>query len=373
VAAPATTTARQPLRRGRLAFHPLRVAAVDRLTEDAVAVTFAVPPELREEFDFRAGQHVTVRRDIDGVDVRRSYSICAPAGSSVLRIGIKLIPEGAFSTHANTALAVGDVVDVLTPLGHFTSDFAPDRKRWYGLVAAGSGITPVLSIAATALAVEPASRVTLLYGNRTTRSVMFLEELADLKDRYPDRFHLVHVLSGEPGDVELFSGRLDAGRFARLVDLLGMPASVDEWFLCGPYGMVTGAQQVLLERGVPIDRVHTELFHVEPAPPPRQIVRVADGRPADTSEVSVRLDGRTTTVRMDRDGPSVLDAAMAARTDLPYACKGGVCSTCRAKVLDGEVRMATNYALEPADVERGYVLTCQSRPVTERVVLDFDA
>ncbi|MGW1056704.1 1,2-phenylacetyl-CoA epoxidase subunit PaaE [Micromonospora rubida] len=368
-----TVTITRPVRR-RPAFHPLPVAAVDRLTADAVAVTFAVPEELRETFAFRAGQHLTVRRvGEDGEDVRRSYSICSTpddlARHGRLRIGVREIPGGAFSTYACGALRGGDTVEVLPPLGHFTTAFAPDRARRYGAVVAGSGITPVLALVATALAVEPASTFTLVYGNRSANSVMFAEELADLKDRYPTRLHLVHVLSRERGESPLLSGRIDTGRLGWLLETIVPGDAIEEWFLCGPYGMVVDAKAVLAERGVPESAVRTELFHVAEAPaPPR--------RPADVAgtgaEVTILLDGRSSSFTMGRE-ERVLDAALRVRGELPYACKGGVCSTCRAKVVDGEVTMARNYALEPDEVAAGYVLTCQSSPVTDRLTVDYDA
>jgi len=366
-----SVTISRPTRR-RPVFHPLPVEAVDRLTDDAVAVTFSVPEQLRETFAFRAGQHLTVRAPgAADEDVRRSYSICSTpaqlATRGVLRIGVKEIPGGAFSTYAATALRRGDAVDVMPPLGRFTSAFAPDRTRHYAAVAAGSGITPVLSLVATALEVEPASRFTLLYGNRYARSVMFADELGDLKDRHPARLHVVHVLSQEPGESELLSGRIDAARLARLLDLLVPADDVDEWFLCGPYGMVADARDVLAARGA--TTVHTELFHVADAPePPR---RPAPASTADV-EVSITLDGRVSALRMGRH-ERVLDAALRVRSELPFACKGGVCSTCRAKLVEGEVTMARNYALEPDEVARGYILTCQSSPTTDRLVVDYDA
>jgi ring-1,2-phenylacetyl-CoA epoxidase subunit PaaE len=371
-----SVTLTRPVRR-RPQFHALAVAEVTPLTEDAVAVTFAVPTELREAYRFRPGQHLTVRRVEDGEDVRRSYSICSTPDllerTGLLRIGVKLIPGGAFSGYATSSLRVGDTVEVLPPLGHFTTALDPARTRHYAAVVAGSGITPVLSLVAAALETEPGSRFTVLYGNRYARSVMFAEELADLKDRYPTRLHLVHVLSREPQDAELLSGRLDAARLARLLDTLVDPAAVDEWFLCGPYGLVVDARTVLSERGVPEAAVHTELFHVEDTPVPTRTRRDADGPAgADQSEVTIVLDGRASTFTMDRDG-RVLDAALRVRAELPYACKGGVCSTCRAKVVEGEVEMARNYALEPDETAAGYVLTCQSSPVTPRLVVDYDA
>jgi ring-1,2-phenylacetyl-CoA epoxidase subunit PaaE len=362
----------RPVRR-RPVFHPLPVAAVDRLTEDAIAITFAVPPALREAYAFQAGQHLTVRR-VDpetGEDARRSYSICSTpaelARTGALRIGVKEIPGGAFSSYAANALRSGDAVEVMPPLGHFTTAFDPQRARHYAAVAAGSGITPVLSLVATALAVEPHSRFTVVYGNRYARSVMFAEELADLKDRYPARLHLVHVLSREPGDSELLSGRVDSARLERLLSTVVRAETVDEWFLCGPYGLVTDARAVLGGRGVPDRAVHTELFHVDevPAPPRRPDASVGD------TDVTIVLDGRASSLRMGRE-ERVLDAALKVRSELPFACKGGVCSTCRARVVEGEVEMARNYALEPDEVAAGYVLTCQSSPVTDKLVVDYD-
>lgn len=368
-----TVTITRPVRR-RPAFHSLPVAAVDRLTADAVAITFAVPEELREIFAFSAGQHLTVRRTGDnGEDVRRSYSICSTpdelARHGRLRIGVREIPGGAFSAYACGALRGGDIVEVLPPLGNFTSAFAPDRVRHYGAVVAGSGITPVLSLVATALAVEPASTFTLVYGNRTANSVMFAEELADLKDRWPTRLHLLHVLSREMGESALLSGRIDADRLTRLLDTVVPGDAIEEWFLCGPYGMVVDAKAVLAGRGVPDAAVHTELFHVDEAPaPPR---RPAD-EPGAGAEVTIVLDGRSSRFTMGRE-ERVLDAALRVRGELPYACKGGVCSTCKAKVVDGEVTMARNYALEPDEVAAGYVLTCQASPVTDKLTVDYDA
>ncbi|MEU2613035.1 1,2-phenylacetyl-CoA epoxidase subunit PaaE [Micromonospora sp. NPDC007271] len=377
-----TVTITRPVRR-RPAFHPLPVVAVDRLTDDAVAITFAVPEELRETFAFSAGQHLTVRRPAgggptgsagaSGEDVRRSYSICSTpqelARHGRLRIGVREIPGGAFSAYACGALRDGDTVEVLPPLGHFTTAFAPDRVRRYGAVVAGSGITPVLSLVATALAVEPASTFTLVYGNRTANSVMFAEELADLKDRYPTRLHLVHVLSRELGESPLLSGRIDADRLTRLLDTIVPGDAIEEWFLCGPYGMVVDAKAVLAARGLPDSAVHSELFHVDA--PPEPVRRPAD-QPGTGAEVTIVLDGRSSSFTMGRD-ERVLDAALKVRGELPYACKGGVCSTCKAKVVSGEVTMARNYALEPDEVAAGYVLTCQSSPVTDTLTVDYDA
>ena len=358
----------------RATFHPLRVVAVDRLTDDAVAVTFDVPPELRDAYRFVAGQHVNVRTRLAGDDVRRSYSICAPATGQRLRVAVKRLDGGAFSAYAHDVLQPGDTVDVMTPTGRFFTTLDPANAKHYVAIAAGSGITPVLSIVATTLEVEPRSQVTLVYGNRTTRSVMFLEELADLKDRYPDRFVVHHVLSREPQEVELFSGRLDPERIGRILDLLLPVETVDEWFLCGPFAMIEGARELLLSRGVTRQHVHTELFHVEGEQPRESAPEpTADGSPgADSARVTAVLDGRSTTFEMARSGDRVLDALLRVRDDAPYACKGGVCGTCRAKLVDGEVRMERNYALEDDELESGFVLACQSHPVSDSVTLDFD-
>jgi ring-1,2-phenylacetyl-CoA epoxidase subunit PaaE len=350
----------------RTAFHLLTVAAVERLTDDAVAVTFDVPDELRALFDFAAGQSLTLRRTIDGVEHRRTYSICAPVGSRP-RIGVREIPGGLFSSWLVHQVRPGDRIDVQAPSGSFRAD--PQQGGRHLCIAAGSGITPMLSVAASVLS-NPEAHVTLLYGNRATTSVMFAEELADLKDAHHRRFDLIHVLSREPRDVELFSGRLDAERLHALLTRLVPVADMDHVWLCGPFDMLTDARAVLDELGVPAERVHFELFYVdEPPPQLRHADRVVDGV---TSEVTVTLDGRTTTSPMER-GKSILDSAQEIRSDLPFACKGGVCGTCRAKVCDGEVDMVRNYALEPDEVARDFVLTCQTFPVSPEVTVDFDA
>lgn len=349
-----------------MAFHALRVRDVERLTDDAAAVTFDVPDDLREVFDFAPGESLTLRRTVDGVEHRRTYSICAPAGAAP-RIGVRAIPGGLFSTWLLDELAPGETVEVAAPSGGFRAD--PSQPGRHLCIAAGSGITPMLSIAASVLA-HPDSTVTLLYGNRETTSVMFAEELGDLKNLYGPRFDLVHVLSREPRDVELFSGRLDADRLRRLLPVKVPLASVDHVWLCGPLGLVQDARAVLEELGVPREKVHFELFFVdEPPPQLRHPDRVVEGV---TSDVTVVLDGRTTTHAVPRD-QTVLDSAQAVRSDLPFACKGGVCGTCRAKVVDGDVEMVRNYALEPEEVEQQFVLTCQTYPVSEAVTVDFDA
>jgi ring-1,2-phenylacetyl-CoA epoxidase subunit PaaE len=354
-------------------FHPLTIASIEPVTDDSVAITFDVPEHLKDDYAFSHGQHLTIRTELAGDDVRRNYSICSPVSSGVLRVAVKRLPGGAFSEHALDVLEPGDVLDVMTPSGRFFTELDPGQSRHYVCIAAGSGITPVLSIVATALETEPASAVTLLYGNRTHKSVMFLEELEDLKDRYPERFHLVHVLSREPQEVELFSGRLDADRVKRIVDTVLPVDTVDEWFLCGPFEMVSSLRSLLVAQGVPKRSVHAEVFHVEATPPVRRTPSAGEATPEGGAEVTITLDGRTSSFRLATDGPSVLEAALTVRADAPFACKGGVCGTCRAKVLQGTVEMDTNWALEPDEVEKGYVLTCQSHPTSDTVVVDYDA
>ncbi|WP_438487101.1 1,2-phenylacetyl-CoA epoxidase subunit PaaE [Streptomyces sp. S186] len=346
-------------------FHPLQVREIERLTDDAVAVTFTVPPELRASFRHTPGQHIALRRTVDGREIRRTYSICTPATDDpVLRIGIRLVEDGAFSTYALKELAVGDTVDVMAPAGRFT--LVPRPGRFAGIVG-GSGITPVLSIAGTLLARQPDAHFCLIRSDRTTASAMFLEEVADLKDRYPERFQLVHVLSREERQTGLPSGRLDQERLRTLLPALLRTDAVDGWFLCGPYGLVQSAEQALRALGVPRTRIHEEIFHLDngaAAPAPATTV------PAH-STVTATLDGRSGTWPV-HDGESLLEAVLRNRPDAPYACKGGVCGTCRAFLVSGEIRMDRNFALESEEVDAGYVLACQSHPATEKVELDFD-
>ena len=346
-------------------FHPLRVAVIERLCDDAVAVTFDVPEELAAVYAFRAGQSLTVRRPDDPQDERRSYSICAPVGARP-RIGVREVPGGLVSAWLVRDLRVGDAVEVAPPSGSFTPDV--DAGGRHVMIAAGSGITPVLSIAASLLR-APGAQVSILYGNRRADTVMFAEELADLKDSHPSRLELVHLLSREAREVDLLSGRLDAEKLRALLPMLIDVAAVDHWWLCGPFGMVTDAIEVLQERGVPAGRIHRELFWVDEMPPePRREDRGIEG---PSSEVTVVLDGRATTVTV-AEGDTVLEGAQRVRPDLPFACKGGVCGTCRARVTEGEVTMRRNFALEPAELAAGFVLTCQSRPATPKLEVTFD-
>ncbi|MDF1602716.1 1,2-phenylacetyl-CoA epoxidase subunit PaaE [Nocardioides sp. YIM 152315] len=348
-------------------FHSLRVAAIDELTDDAVALTFEVPPALAPDFQWSPGQHLNIR---GGDDVRRSYSICTTPTSGRLRIGVKRLPGGAFSTGVLSTLAVGDALDVMTPAGRFTTQVCPTAARRCVAVAAGSGITPILSIVTAVLEGEPDSTVTLVYANRTHRSVMFLDEVHDLKDRFPARLQIVHVLSRETSEVELLSGRLDGARLSRLVTAFGLDEA-DDWFLCGPQQMLTSLRDALAGLGVPAEHVHSELFHADPVE--RAPLEALADAPDGAAQVTVRLDGRSSSLDLRPDDVPVLEAALRVRSDLPFACKGGVCGTCRARLVSGTVAMDANYALEPEEIAAGYVLTCQAHPTSEEVVLDYDA
>ena len=347
----------------RTDFHPLRVADVEPLTEDSAAVRFEIPSHLVDDFRFAPGQSLTLRRGGE----RRSYSICAPAGAAP-RIGVREVVGGLLSGWLIRDVRAGDIIDVQVPAGSFSPDLTAAGRHL--LIAAGSGITPLLSIAASVLEAHAESTVTLVYGNRRSDSVMFADEVADIKDAHPTRMRLVHVLSREPQEVELFSGRLDADRLRRLLPATLDVGDIDHFWLCGPFGMVTAAVEVLAELGVDRGRIHRELFYVGDDPPAE--VHHQDAPVGPGSQVTVVLEGRSVTVVVPPD-VAVLDGAQKVRPDLPFACKGGVCGTCRALVTRGEVRMRRNFALEKAEVDAGYVLTCQALPVSAAVTIDYDS
>lgn len=370
------STATRPGSR-RTTFHPLRVAALERLIEDAVAVTFDVPEELRADFAFEPGQHVTLRAELAGQDVRRTYSICWSRREALrrgqIRVASSRVESGLMSTWLHRGVSVGDVVEVLPPIGGFTCATDPASARHHVAVAAGSGITPVLSLLTTALEEEPASSVTLVLGNRRTSTVMFLDELLGLKDRYPTRVQLLHVLSREPQDAPLLSGRIDRPRFEALLDTLVPVESADEWYVCGPFGLVETTRAVLAERGADRRHVHSEIFHVEDDPSRPPPPTPPDPSAAAETLLTVDLDGRETTIAMHSREETILAATLRARPDAPYSCTGGVCGTCRARLVEGEVRMDRNFALEPEELAAGVVLACQSHPLTPTVRLDYDA
>lgn len=343
-------------------FHRLRVARVEQLTADAAALTLAVPADLEQQFRFSPGQSLTIRRGKE----RRSYSICAAVGEAP-RIGVREVVGGAVSSWLVHDVRAGDEIDVLTPSGRFVPDLTTPAR--HVLIAAGSGITPMISIARSVLEADESSTVTLLYGNRRADSVMFADEIADCKDAHHARMQIVHVLSREPQEVQLFGGRIDAQRLTEVLSGTVDIPSVDHWWLCGPLGMVQAAQHVLGERGVPRERIHRELFWVGDEPPAE--THHLDATPPDGAQATVVLDGRSTLVTVPPD-TAVLDAAQRVRPDLPFACRGGVCGTCRARVTDGAARMRRNYALEPDEVDAGYVLTCQAIPTTDTLTVDYD-
>jgi ring-1,2-phenylacetyl-CoA epoxidase subunit PaaE len=346
-------------------FHRIPVASVDPVTTDSTLVTFGVPEGLADQFRFEPGQHVTVRTDLGGEGVRRNYSICAPATRAMLRIAVKHIPGGAFSTFVQEQLKAGDVLELMTPTGRFGAPLHPLNTKHYVAIAAGSGVTPILSILQTTLEIETESRFTVIYGNRTRESTMFRHELDELESRYSDRLEILHVLSREPLHPPELSGRVDREKLERWLTGRLPPGAVDEWFLCGPLEMVTLARELLVDRGVDTDHIHLELFFGYEGDAEKRASEYA------ASTVTFMLSGKRETVRLS-PGESILESALQIRSDAPYACMGGACGTCRAKLLEGDVVMDQNFALGPKDLEAGYVLTCQSHPTTPTVTLDYD-
>jgi ring-1,2-phenylacetyl-CoA epoxidase subunit PaaE len=352
-------------------FHALKVAAVARETRDAVALTFEVPPPLQETFRFVQGQHLTLRADIGGEDLRRSYSICSAVQDETLRIAVKKAAGGVFSTWINDQVRPGHTLEVMPPMGHFNVALDPRRRRHYLGFAAGSGITPLLSILKTTLQTEPHSRFTLFYGNRSSAAVIFREELADLKDRYLERFNLVYVMSREPQDIAVLNGRIDQQKTDALLTHWVDLESVDTAFVCGPDGMMQAVSTALQAHGLPKSKIKIELFA---ASIPRHEHRVhAAPEPGHTEcAVTAIIDGAARQFTLEKTRDNIIDGALKQGIELPYSCKGGVCSTCRAKLVSGEVDMDVNFALEDYEVARGFILCCQSYPVTDAVVVDFD-
>jgi len=362
-------------------FRTLQIEDIRRETADCVSVAFAIPPPYREEFRFRQGQNITLKLKMDGEEIRRSYSICSSPLEDELRIAIKKVPGGLFSTYANEQLQKGQELEVLPPSGKFYTELHPGNRKHYLAFAAGSGITPVLSLIKTTLAVEPGSHFTLVYGNRHRPSILFREDLEALKNRYIDRLSLHHILSREQMDIPLNQGRIDAHKCGELCGRLIDLRSVDEIFLCGPEEMTFTVKEWLGQQGVDGRKIHFELFHTRDggAGGGNKAIRggnaVADGkRPQErVSRVTVRLDGVSHDFELPFDGACLLDAALMEGVDLPFACKGGVCCTCRAKLIEGQVEMDLNYALEADELAAGFILTCQSHPRTEKVIVDFDS
>lgn len=354
-------------------FHPLEVAEVRRETSGAVSLRLNLPAEVADQFRFTPGQHLTLRAMIGGEDVRRNYSICSSPADDELRVAIKEIPGGLFSGWANATLQAGDRIEVMPPHGSFTWTFDPARKATYAGFAGGSGITPILSLLKTALAVELESTFVLFYGNRTTQSIMFLEELAGLKDRYLGRLVIHHFLTGEEGDFDILNGRIDETKVGEVLGSLVQPASLDAAFICGPAQMMDAVESGLSAAGVPADRILVERFTVGEMSAARlEAVRALE-KQADGRKIKLSIDGRRRTLSYHADQGSILDNARAAGLPAPFACKAGVCATCRAKVISGQVEMFQNFGLTAKEVEQGYVLTCQAIPLSDDVELDFDA
>ncbi|HKW81941.1 MAG TPA: 1,2-phenylacetyl-CoA epoxidase subunit PaaE [Casimicrobiaceae bacterium] len=352
-------------------FHPLTVAAVARETRDAVALTFDVPPALRQAFRFEPGQHLTLRTMIGSDDVRRSYSICSAVQDDCLRVAVKRSPGGVFSSWANEHVKPGQTIDVTPPMGHFNVPLAAGNRKHYLGFAAGSGITPLLSLIKTTLHAEPLSRFTLFYGNRSSAAVMFREELADLKDRYLERLSLVYVMSREPQDIDILNGRIDRGKADALLEHWVDPAGVDTAFVCGPDGMMRAVAESLEAHGIPRSRIKIELFAASIPKHERKPQPAPDPAHAECAVTAI-IDGSVRQYTLEKSRENILDAALARGIEMPYSCKGGVCSTCRAKLVEGEVEMDANFALEDYEVARGFILCCQSYPVTDKVVVDFD-
>jgi ring-1,2-phenylacetyl-CoA epoxidase subunit PaaE len=352
-------------------FHKLRIAEMRRETADAVSIRFEIPPELKEAFAFKAGQHLTLRTEMNGEDLRRNYSVCASPHENEIRIAVKQMPGGRFSSWANDALKEGAEIEVLPPLGRFV---LPEgvRAPYYVALAGGSGITPVLSILKTILKEDPESRFTLLYGNRDSASIMFLEELSGLKNRYLDRLEIYHFLENEAEEVELFNGRLDTAKCAEVFSSLVDVAAADAFFICGPGPMMDAAEEALKARGVAPEKVFIERFTTGRVSAEQLARDEVLQQKAAGLQFTVTLDGRRSKVSFNADKGNILESVQAAGLSAPYACKGGVCSTCRAKVLSGRVEMKKNYGLTDAEVAQGYVLTCQSVPTSGDVVLTYD-
>jgi ring-1,2-phenylacetyl-CoA epoxidase subunit PaaE len=353
-------------------FHKLKIAEVRRETPDAVSIRFEIPDALRDAFAFKAGQHLTLRTEMNGEDVRRNYSVCTGPRENEIRIAVKQMPGGRFSAWANSSLAAGQTIEVLPPLGRFVLPESNGNSPTYVALAGGSGITPVLSIIKAGLDHDPPARFTLLYGNRDSASIMFLEELAGLKNRYLERLEVYHFLEYEAEEIELFNGRLDRAKcdevFARLVDV----DAADAFFICGPGPMMDAAEAALLARGAPRDRIFIERFTTG-AISAEQLARdEVLQQKAQGTQMTVTLDGRRARVAFDAAKGNILESVQAAGLPAPYACKGGVCSTCRARVVSGQVTMKKNYGLTDQEVAQGYVLTCQSVPASDTVELTYD-
>jgi ring-1,2-phenylacetyl-CoA epoxidase subunit PaaE len=353
-------------------FHPLTVKEVRRETPDCVSIAFDIPNHLKESFQYKQGQNLTLRTFINGEEARRSYSICSCPLDNELRIAVKKVEGGVFSAYATEKLEKGDTIEVMPPIGKFFTDLDASHKKSYVAFAAGSGITPILSIIKTTLLTEPNSEFTLVYGNRNRHTIIFKEELEALKNRFINRFRVIHVLSREQMDAPINSGRIDAQKCDMLFKNVIDAQATDEFFLCGPEEMIFTVKDFLEKKEVDKKKVHFELFTTANIINHVDVHKKVSEKSEVKSRITVKLDGAAFDFDLGFNGESILDAALKQGADLPFACKGGVCCTCRAKLLEGEVDMDVNYGLEPDEVEQGFILTCQSHPKTEKVVVDFD-
>lgn len=350
-------------------FHSLKIKEVIRETEDTVSVSFIIPDELKDAYNYQSGQYLTLKAMINGEDVRRSYSLCSAPHEDKWTVAIKQVTDGKFSTYANETLKSGMDLDVMTPAGGFKLTPGSEAKS-YALFAAGSGITPVLSIAKTALREEPSSDVTLFYGNKGVNSIIFKEEIEALKNEYMTRLRVVHVLSRENLGTPLLKGRIDKTKAGELYDAFLSDTKVDEVYICGPEQMILGVKESMGEKGIDESNVHFELFTTPSSKPQEESTAINE--PQIESNVAIILDGDRFDLHMDSSGLNILDAAQQSGADLPFACKGGVCCTCKAKIIEGTARMDVNYALEPDEVDAGYILTCQAHPTSNKLVVSFD-
>jgi ring-1,2-phenylacetyl-CoA epoxidase subunit PaaE len=353
-------------------FHKLQVKEVKTETPDCVSIAFTVPEDLQSEFLFEQGQNITIKKEVDGEELRRSYSICSAPFENELRVAVKKVDGGKFSTYANSSLKAGDTLDVLPPTGKFNTKLTTQNSKQYLAFAAGSGITPVISIIKTTLQTEPASSFTLVFGNRGRHSIIFFEELEALKNRYLNRFNFINILSREKTDAPINFGRIDTNKLAELNKLIDYK-NTDEFFICGPEEMIFCVKDFLEQIDIDKKKIHFELFTTPGQKQSSVVSRQSSSQDkGPASKISVKLDGRSFDFDLGFNSENILDAALKQGADLPFACKGGVCCTCKAKLLEGEVAMDVNWGLEQEEVEQGYILTCQSHPTTEKVVVDFD-
>jgi ring-1,2-phenylacetyl-CoA epoxidase subunit PaaE len=354
-------------------FHKVKIKKIDRETADCVTVSLEVPDDLKETFNYKHGQYLTFRRVENGEELRRSYSICSSPIENEWKVAIKKVPDGRFSTFANAGLEVGEELEVMPPMGKFYTELHKNNQKNYVAFAAGSGITPILSIVKTVLYTEPKSAVTLVYGNRGRNSIIFKEEIEGLKNKFVERLSVHHILSREQGDTEITFGRIDKQKTKLILDKIIKPEQIDECFICGPEEMVIAVKDAMQEANVDESKIHFELFTTAGAKDKvDRKAQLTKDQQDKKSRVVVKLDGSLRQMEMSYYGDTVLEAALASGADLPYSCKGGMCSTCRAKLVKGRVEMDVNYSLEPDEVAAGYILTCQARPLTEELEVDFD-